>query len=594
MANSDIHGRAKSLAPLCLGFATLLMGCGGSVEGGDDAVGETSDDLFGCVSESRIAPFVQASARVNLNNAMCSGTLVAPNQVLTAAHCICGGFNGTVTFAGNDGNVATGARTWPIIGAAANSNAFVCVSDPDDWSTLSENDPAFHEPFDVALLTIGPDAIGLPPITPSPIYLGDPAIGLPKLNLQKQVWSVGYGNNAPAPWLNGQSQCAGCSVRRSGPIGEVLYGADTCDYAGPVPLEEDCYNSPLFFAKSISKGNNSEASTGDSGSGLFFNVDLGCTNSNQGTSAVGLLGGVFSAWIDAEDTRSRWAPLVHSRKFLCDALNVPPVRTFAQQRTDAINALGDINLNDRSRVLAEPTGFIGATVSANGNVNVGTDALVGAINAGNDVWLRERSNVQNAVQVTGNITTQNGVMTGPTTEGKCTKFDSFSIAAPFPPGTNSWTVENIRGPALADYPIAPSRSVLDLTVRARVRLIFEPGLYVFRALDVEQGAVLKIPANTWIYVTGTGEQRIRGDIDADAARLFWGFPNASSVVLGGEWRGALVAPKASVVGDMRDLAMLSGNFFVKTFTLHQGRWLFGVPFLGPWIPTCSADRKTCQ
>jgi hypothetical protein len=69
--------------------------------------------------------------------------------------------------------------------------------------------------------------------------------------------------------------------------------------------------------------------------------------------------------------------------------------------------------------------------------------------------------------------------------------------------SRAWTVENIRGPALADYPIAPSRSVQDLNVRARVRLIFEPGLYVFRNLDVEQGAVLKIPANTWIYVTGT-------------------------------------------------------------------------------------------
>lgn len=202
--------------------------------------------------------------------------------------------------------------------------------------------------------------------------------------------------------------------------------------------------------------------------------------------------------------------------------------------------------------------------------------------------------VQNGVRATGNITTQNGVTTGSRKEGLCTKFDAFSITAPFGPGTRNRTVENVRGPALADYPISPKDDVLDLTVRARVRLIFQPGLYVFRTIDIEQGAVLKIPANTWIFVTGTGEQRIRGDIDADAAKLFWGFPNAATILLGGEWRGAMVAPKASVVGDMRDQAMLSGNFFVKHFTLHQGRWLFGVPFLGSWVPTCSADRTTCS
>lgn len=96
------------------------------------------------------------------------------------------------------------------------------------------------------------------------------------------------------------------------------------------------------------------------------------------------------------------------------------------------------------------------------------------------------------------------------------------------------------------------------------------------------------------YLIGTGQQRIRGDIDAAANTIFWGVPNATSVLLGGEWRGALVAPKASVVGDMRDLAMLSGNFFVNRFTLHQGRWLYAVPFLGPWVPTCDANRTNCH
>jgi hypothetical protein len=570
--------------------ANLILGCSAGVETTGEAGGEGSEELFGCVSESRIAPFVQATVRVNTTTSMCSGTLVAPNQVLTAAHCLCKSQTGTVTFAGNDGNVAATARKWPIIGHVTAPNAKVCA---DDWADLGEGDPAFHMPWDIALLTIGPDAVGLPPITPMPMYLADTGRAVSNGTLHLNAWAAGYGNNAPAPWVGPTGQCAGCSVRRSGPIGEVIYGADSCSYVGPVPLEEDCYNSPLFYAKSISKGNWTEASTGDSGSGLFFNIDLACTNSNEGTTQTGLVGGVYSAWHDATDTRSRWAPLGHSGKFICDNLNVPFARTVAQGRSDAIYALGNVSLNDRSRVLAEPTGAIGTTVSAGGTVNVGTDALVGAVSANGTVDLRERAVVQNTVRATGSIIPQNGVSTGTRSEGLCSKVEPFSLTVPFSAGTSDWTVENIRGPALADYPIAPSRSVKDLTVRAGVRLIFQPGLYVFRNLDVESGAVLKIPANTWIFVLGAGEQRVRGDIDADARLLFWGMPNATSVALGGEWRGALVAPKAHVVGDMRTGAMLSGNFFVNHFTLHQGRWLFGVPFAGSWVPTCSLDRTSC-
>jgi hypothetical protein len=383
-------------------------------------------------------------------------------------------------------------------------------------------------------------------------------------------------------------------VRRSGPIGQLEYGADPCDYIGPTPLEEDCYESPLWFARSISEGNFSEPSLGDSGGGLFTNIELGCTNSNQGTSTVGLLVGALSGWHDAADTRARWAPLYHQRKFVCDRLNVPVARTVAQARADGVYALGNINLNDRARVVAEPTGAIGAPVSAVGNVNVGTDVLVGAVDSGSDVWLRERARVQNQVRATGDITTQNGVSTGGRTAGTCTKLEPFALTAPFAAGTQNRTLENVRGPAIADYSLTPSDTVRDLVVRARVRLTLGAGLYVFRNFDLEAGAILKVPAGTWIYITGTGEQRIRGDIDAAANTIFWGVPNAASVVLGGEWRGAMVAPRAHVNADMRDMAMLSGNFFVNHFTLHQGRWLFAVPFTGPWVPTCAPNRTNCQ
>src|SRR5690606_28677833 len=231
------------------------------------------------------------------------------NQVLTAAHCLCGSQTGTVTFADNTGNVTPGARTWPILGVAFPSNARVCGSEWADWT---EDDPAFHQPFHVALVTIGPDATGLPPITPSPMFLGDAGTGIATLSLLNNVWAVGYGNNFPAPWNPEGDRCAGCSIRRSGPIGQVFYGDDPCSYAGPIPLEQDCYESPLWYARSISEGNFSEPAQGDSGGGLFFNIELTCTNSNQGTMTPGVLGGVLSGWHSAEDTRARWAPLGHS------------------------------------------------------------------------------------------------------------------------------------------------------------------------------------------------------------------------------------------------------------------------------------------
>lgn len=124
-------------------------------------------------------------------------------------------------------------------------------------------------------------------------------------------------------------------------------------------------------------------------------------------------------------------------------------------------------------------------------------------------------------------------------------------------------------------------------------MTLSPGLYVFRNIDLASGGILQVPADTWIFLEGMGAQVLRGDVVGPAGESFWGIPNATSVLLGGQWRGAMVAPKSHVIGDMRDTAVLSGNFFVNSFTLHQGRFLFAIPFTKPWIPTCDANRTNC-
>ena len=71
-------------------------------------------------------------------------------------------------------------------------------------------------------------------------------------------------------------------------------------------------------------------------------------------------------------------------------------------------------------------------------------------------------------------------------------------------------------------------------------------------------------------------------------QLLVGVTQAPWVELGNDWNGTLVAPKASVVADMVTNATLSGSFYSFNFDLHQGRFLFYVPFAGArWVPVCT-------
>lgn len=298
-----------------------------------------------------------------------------------------------------------------------------------------------------------------------------------------------------------------------------------CSYILGIPLEYDCYNSPLIFAESIGEGNGSEPSRGDSGGGLFFNVDIGCVDTNVVTSAARVIGGVLSSWHEAEDTRSRWASFGLSQKWICDRLHVPPSRLLADARTsnDAIYAQGAVGINDRARVVADASGSIGATITAGASVNIGVDAVVGTVRANGNLTLRERAQLLGSAQMTGNLIKQNGTtLRDGMIDGLCSKIEPVSLTAPFPPGTTDLEVLNPRG----------------------------------------HGGIIVQPAQ-WIGIYG-------------------------------EWRGTLVAPKATVVADMRDGAKSVGSFFVGSFTLHQGRWLQASGFQAPWTPTCDSNRTNCH
>jgi hypothetical protein len=550
-----------------VGLLVLATGCGAPVDSAelDELEATGSEPLIGAVNQIDNHPFSAAVARINFLSpagaaaGSCTGTLVAPNKVITAAHCFCGSIGGgTLQFADATGNIPGTAPTF----------AFNQWQIPPDVQLCGGVDWVNDTARDIAVITL---QAPFPTATPAQVFLGHPEIAVETGRLNQTWWSIGYGNNTPIGLVPGR--CVGCNVRRSGAWNQVGPERDACT-SFIIPFEFDCWNGVLWSAKSIEDGNSMEASNGDSGGPLFFNVD---------SALPPVVSGAFSHG----DGFSRWSTFGENADFLWGAIGLPFTLTLAEQRAGtAVYAKRSLRINDRAHVQFGVSANAGARVVAgagttNAGVRIGVEAFVGDVRARGTIFLEDRSRV-GAVFSKDRIHRRNGVIASvPPLAAEFQRFEDFDIASPFVPFNTTTNV----GPG-ASTSMAPGVHG-NTTVFGNSTLTLGAGLHIFNRLQLESGSQLALGAGpVWVFVNAGGSLIFRGQVTGNAANHLIAAPNASSIFIGNNFQGTLVAPRASVTADMVTNALLAGAFFVNDFELHQGRFLQFVPFTRNWIPTC--------
>jgi hypothetical protein len=549
---------------LCLGSFLMLAACGGAQDADFEPDTATTDDaLWGSVNQIESRPFIPAVGQLLLKNInggvvlKCTATVVRSNKLLTAAHCFCNSSitQGTIRF-GDANGLTTGQPEFGF----------------DSWTVHPQSSCSFgenSEVHDVAVITLPTPLVGVRSVPP---FLGNPEINFMTF-LNPPFWSVGYGNNVDAFTT---SACVGCDIRRSGQLNTVRPERDPCN----IPLESDCWNGVMWSAKAIEDGASVEISLGDGGGPLFFNVD----------SPFLTVAGVAATVTEDGDSTSRWAPGGENDDWLWSALEFPFTFTLAQARAArAVYARGTLRINDRARVVTNAAGTIGANVLAEGDVRIGVEAVVNNVNSRGAVELADRSRT-GIVSARGNIFRAGTAITTGTIPGEFQKFEDFSLTSPAAAANMNLSVQNGQTVNLAAGVHG------NVTVFGGGTLNLASGLHIFSRIQLESNSIMNVNtlSPTWLFLTTNGGLVFRGRVEGNASNLFVGAPSATSVTLGNGWNGTLVAPNAAVTADMVTGAVLRGQFFTRTFELHQGRFLFFVPFSRGWTPTCTSGFTQCS
>jgi hypothetical protein len=584
-----------------VGAVTLLSavsGCGGEVGEATDTIGQA---MVGAVASNNTGPHVNASGFLTINNTDgsrtgCSGTLVAPNQVLLAAHCVrCGDRQaiacttppdcGFVQFANLSGTLSSASPKFPIA---------AMFSHPSSVGLCTEDGGGIPEkvPFDIAVATILPVPGGtLPTITPVPLHLDFDTF------LQAPAWVVGYGTPTVGTRMSG--------IMTPTPVSKTENCGD--------PFDFDCWDDPLWAAPSRALGSNIDLMAGDSGGGLFFNV----------TSTTARVAGVRSGELqETTADAQRWAKtnlVIETAPWLFQRVGLSPHVTLADQRANGtIYARGAVHLNDRAHVMNsmnqnETQGgsvVVNSNAGPAGTIFMSTDTVAGTLWARNRIELRDRATVTGDVHtylsawgpgqgILPHLVLGNNVrILGQQFIGQFMQFEDFGLTIPWSSSTTAPPIE-IRNDVVGAT-IAPGR-YSSVTFRARSETTLRHGVYVFRSWLSEPDSRIffdTFDGPVWVYIDGNTYTEFKGTFIGEPTRILFGFPvptpQTPNVGIGlyGQWKGTLVAPHGVVTGDMSAGATLDGTFFPLSFLLHQGRYVRRAPFIGPWVPACAPGSFT--
>lgn len=543
--------------------ATGLFGCSEASDPNErgeskldrDIVKSITQPIYGgdtAIDNASTTGAVGASASILINGfPSCSGTLVTPTKVISAAHCFrCPDITNaalvSVTFAQNPSVFALAAP--PVV-------------HPQSDSTCTHADA-----FDMSVLTLA-TPVPASVATPQPVLLADPQTAITDNSLLQPCKLIGYGGNV------NYNSGVGAGPRRAGTLVPEWY-LDLCgDYC-----EGTCNNGNVTFWREDLNSNQAHGADGDSGGGLFCTI-------NGAPALIGVHSGNsnFDSFCNSEHNAIQ-APTggPFARDFLIQQLAFP---TVANTSSFAVLAKGAVLVNDRASVL-NSSGNSGAMIGGGGGGRLGTDTRVGNTFVNGAIAVADRARVDVALTANGNVSLGNQVQ-GTFTEYRYSALPGWDLTVNYPTATAS-AVTLAQGERRTIGSEMANKVIPSVTVDQAANLTLACGTtYFINRLTLNAGGRISVdtscgPARIFVRTSITNNYGEIVDITPGLGDILVGYTGTSALNLGA-FHATIVAPRAKVT--VLNGNVVLGAIFAQTVEIHQDSVVLHYPFNFAWGPT---------